>query len=125
MQLEEAVKAFEARFTTVRDGMLGPEAIPGLPYTVIGSGGGYDDDHRLPCYCTNEAAAVRLWLEAAIAFAQGKPYLYWRTRPQLDFTFMKTCDEDGRVRPIPEDLKTVFGAKKLWVIYSRFAVAGD
>lgn len=93
--LQEAVKLFEARFTTVtefdKDGTHHPSRNEhGEPYVTVCSGGLKPETAHIPALFARLDDAVNAWLNAAMAYyANVKPvgqphHLYWRKRPELE-----------------------------------------
>lgn len=122
MKLEDATKAFEARFSRiVHDGMMPDQwslAVTGEPFVAIVPGGIKEEGALFPLFATSAEIAVASWLEAALRYADGKgSTLYWRERPQQE-------DQDY----LPADLPESWNERrdhfrlKLYMVYSRFLV---
>ena len=120
-RLAEVTSEFEKTFESVLDFERTFEKSGNTPsrfrhdgkwyeYVIVsGSGPVEDDDYRLPDYDNAEQAINAL--RKALRLYEGKRYLYWRTRPEIEQN-PNSLDIDGKPNPS-------FGK---WKVYSRFRV---
>ena len=78
MNLAEAVKTFEAQFTSVQETATWHDG-----QVELMTGGLKGEGEGSPCFCRDEETAVRLWAEAAQMLVARGDVLVWRTRPAL------------------------------------------
>ena len=112
--LAEATANFELTFKEVRMGNLSAYLDhDGERYTyiVVSGDGPVDEGCRFPLYDSAEDA-VAAWCNAIKSF-EGKKFLYWRIRPEIEQDQNKfSIYDDGRPNP-------TLGK---WRVYSRFRV---
>jgi hypothetical protein len=121
MTIEELEADLAERFEIVQ-GYPSALSQTGEPYTVVVSGGQYEDfrsDTKCPILCTSEDIAVRTLRDAIMLYAENKRgKLYWRVRPEV----MK--------RDVPKDfsikdrmLREILQIGPLYVGYSRLLIS--
>lgn len=111
MQIAAAIKAFESRFSVIQETTVYQDDL-----AEVVSGGVKEEGGSSLCLCLDESTAIRLWYEAACAYAAGKGnVLVWRIKPDVDgWTFYHhdyAASPDDAMTPL-----TLYKAR------SRFAV---
>ena len=112
MTIDEAIKAFEARFDRV-------ESISFYADDIVEMlGGGIKADGGVtPLWCSDEATAVRLWFEAARHYHEthAGTVLVWRVKPECTghvFHYQSYASSpEGAMEPVT-----------FYKTYSRFAI---
>ena len=106
-ELKEATEYFESIWPP-KDGLTGPLAQTGEPYTVIVSGGIKEQARRFPIWCSNITFAVNLWRKAIDDYADVEDgMLYWRNKPSLCTLAIKDKEQTTR----------------LYTVYSRLLIS--
>jgi hypothetical protein len=131
LELAEAVKKFEGLFVEVVEGLPQRISQTGEAYTEITHCGARIDDgammtvvdwatgKRVPGFNLHiyPENAVSEWLEEAkkfaVPFLAGKPTLYWRTRPEIDYGQVDIFATNGLFR-VPT-----------WKVYSRLLISNN
>lgn len=127
MDLPEAVKFFESQFGNVEDNGDSAIARNGQPYVTIVSGGIRLEGDEYSVYATSPNAAVHLWLDTAVAYAnaRGGTTLIWRRKPELvggrdgdkEFQAYLMVYDPGFYREGPP-----WTARRVYQVYSRMLV---
>jgi hypothetical protein len=121
--LDEARRQFESRFEVwheIGDHSLSPT---GEPYVEVCSGGVKGDAERIAAVGTSEAAAIKLWLQAANEYADGKTgTLYWRVVPEID-SINVTLEGYDSDHGLTDELRDAYYKRKNWIAYSRFLIS--
>lgn len=120
MLLRDTVLSFEENFANVEEGDSAI-ARDGQPFIEISSGGLRLEGQSMDVWCTTKQAAVRLWYQAVIDYAneRGGTTLIWRRKPEMS-------GENGRGAPLMVDTFDVEHqgprARSLYCVYSRLHI---
>lgn len=98
MTLDEAASCFERHFSQVTEVNTLYRHPHVDAFVEVVSGGVQREGHRAPVLCLDKDICIRLWLDAAIAYARDKSGdLCWRTRPVIEELDVYEIDELARL----------------------------